>query len=173
MHKNHFSSMFYSRSLSDEQHVPYFSEFFVFFFWCLLRRPSKRFFFEKFHLHGVRREKRAIIITSFTASHFCSHHSHARKKNLNISLTHQIHRNHVHRTIASSARTAASNQTRGYKVVVVGGRRYRSAHSLFTTHNKLVNVATCIFGRHRCGDLSHCDAKAKVTGHGPDDIAER
>ena len=80
------------------------------------------------------------------------------------------------RTILSkTARRVEPQFTRGYKVVVVGGAGgIGQPMSLLMTNNNLVSelaVYDVVGAPGVAADLSHCDAKAKVTGHGPDDIA--
>eukprot|EP00940_MAST-03C_sp_MAST-3C-sp2_P003435 g3435.t1 len=78
-------------------------------------------------------------------------------------------------TLSKTLKQAQPHMTRGYKVVVVGGAGgIGQPMSLLMTNNSLVTemaVYDVVGAPGVAADLSHCDAKAKVTGHGPDDIA--
>ena len=70
----------------------------------------------------------------------------------------------------SLAPRLAPHMTRGYKVVVVGGAGgIGQPMSLLMTNNPLVTkmaVYDVVGALGVAADLSHCDSKAQVTGHG-------
>eukprot|EP00939_MAST-03C_sp_MAST-3C-sp1_P004096 g4096.t1 len=76
--------------------------------------------------------------------------------------------------LSKTVKQAQPHLTRGYKVVVVGGAGgIGQPMSLLMTNNNLVTemaVYDVVGAPGVAADLSHCDAKAKVTGHGPEDV---